>query len=225
MKRIKNLERTMITYRDLLLIPVKECKEPLVYLDKRLRYGYLPTMNDMKKFTGKIPLVRKTVFNKLIKVQEDLSKVDSSLKLFITYGYRFIDIQTQRFLKMLRSKTIPFFENPAKLYEEIHRYVAVPTVAGHPTGGAVDITISNVSSNTFLDFGSQQYNYLTKKSYFYWPTLSRNQKNNRVLLRKIMMKQGFAPFDGEWWHFSYGDKEWAKYYDKPNAIYSTIYAK
>ncbi len=30
----------------------------------------------------------------------------------------------------------------------------------------------------------------------------------------------FAPFWGEWWHYSFGDCEWATYYEKPNAIYS-----
>jgi D-alanyl-D-alanine dipeptidase len=37
-----------------------------------------------------------------------------------------------------------------------------------------------------------------------------------------MLGVGFAPFDGEWWHFSYGDKEWAAYYNKPNAVYEQI---
>ena len=26
-----------------------------------------------------------------------------------------------------------------------------------------------------------------------------------------MTKEGFAPYDGEWGHFSYGDKEWAEW--------------
>ncbi|QQR69366.1 MAG: hypothetical protein IPI58_01405 [Alphaproteobacteria bacterium] len=37
-----------------------------------------------------------------------------------------------------------------------------------------------------------------------------------------MTSVGFAPFDGEWWHFSYGDREWAKYYGRSHAIYSQI---
>jgi D-alanyl-D-alanine dipeptidase len=38
------------------------------------------------------------------------------------------------------------------------------------------------------------------------------------------MRQGLAPFDGEWWHFSYGDREWAKYYEEEAAaIYDQTY--
>ncbi|MDR3125675.1 MAG: hypothetical protein LBU20_01195 [Candidatus Nomurabacteria bacterium] len=34
----------------------------------------------------------------------------------------------------------------------------------------------------------------------------------RFSILKPMMSQGFAPYDGEWWHFSYGDREWAAWY-------------
>jgi D-alanyl-D-alanine dipeptidase len=37
-----------------------------------------------------------------------------------------------------------------------------------------------------------------------------------------MMQEGFAPFDGEYWHFSYGDKERAYYYCKPYAMYNQV---
>jgi D-alanyl-D-alanine dipeptidase len=37
-----------------------------------------------------------------------------------------------------------------------------------------------------------------------------------------MTSVGFAPFDGEWWHFSYGDREWAYFYKKKNALYGQI---
>lgn len=35
------------------------------------------------------------------------------------------------------------------------------------------------------------------------------QKENRFLLQDLMLLVGFAPYYGEWWHFSYGDREWA----------------
>ena len=40
-----------------------------------------------------------------------------------------------------------------------------------------------------------------------------------------MMKEACAPYDGEWWHFSYGDKEWAFYYKKEEALYDQIDAE
>lgn len=43
-----------------------------------------------------------------------------------------------------------------------------------------------------------------------------------MLLRDCMLTAGFAPYDGEWWHFSYGERDWAHYYKKPNAIYGQV---
>lgn len=36
------------------------------------------------------------------------------------------------------------------------------------------------------------------------------------------MEAWFTPFDGEYWHFSYGDRERAFYYDQPHAIYDQV---
>lgn len=108
----------------------------------------------------------------------------------------------------------------SSLDEEVHRLIAVPSVAGHPTGGAVDVVIVDKNSNTPIDFGSKIYDFKTKDCYTFSPYISEEAKKNRMLLRNAMMSQGFAPFDGEWWHFSYGDKEWAFYYKKDGAIYT-----
>ena len=56
----------------------------------------------------------------------------------------------------------------------------------------------------------------------FYPWITPKVRQNRLLLRRLLTKQGFAPFDGEWWHFSYGDREWAKYYEKEEAIYDQI---
>lgn len=34
-----------------------------------------------------------------------------------------------------------------------------------------------------------------------------------------MVEAGFAAFSGEWWHFSYGDREWAAIWNKAAALY------
>lgn len=44
----------------------------------------------------------------------------------------------------------------------------------------------------------------------------------RILLHDLMVAEGFAPFYGEWWHFSFGDREWSVFYDAPYAQYGPI---
>lgn len=215
-----SLEKSIVKYKDLINIKVRENNEQLVKINKVLNCGYVTGMDDMKEFLGNKILVRKTVLNKLKMAQKNLSKIDPNLFLFITYGYRSLKIQTKKFLEQIvKIGRSEFFTNPFDLYEKVHRSIAVPNVAGHPTGGAIDITIINNGSS--INFGSRIYDF-SFKSYTFEPSISKKCKNNRLLLRKLLIEQEFAPFDGEWWHFSYGDKEWAFYYKMKFAIYSQI---
>jgi D-alanyl-D-alanine dipeptidase len=59
-------------------------------------------------------------------------------------------------------------------------------------------------------------------TYVFSPFIARECWHNRQILRACMIKAGFAPFDGEWWHFSFGDREWACYFNQPTAIYSQL---
>lgn len=221
-KVYKKLEKNIIRYQDLKNVIVKENNEPFVVLDQdSIPNGYLPTMSDMKTLTGERVLIRKSLYAKLKKAQQQLKKGYPFYTLFVTYGYRSLEIQTKKFLEQLRA-TYNFFENPLDLYEEVHRFIAVPIVAGHPTGGAIDIVIKDQRNNQVLNFGSEQYNYITKDCYTFVSSISKEAQSNRMLLRQLLMNVGFAPFDGEWWHFSYGDREWAFYYKQPNAFYSQI---
>ena len=114
------------------------------------------------------------------------------------------------------------FDDEMEMLEYIHEKIAVPEVAGHPTGGAVDIAIFDEESNAIIDFGSQILDWDTEKCYYINDKISEEAKENRELLRNIMTEEGFAPYDGEWWHFSYGDKEWAFYYNQDKALYNQV---
>ncbi len=223
-KNIKKLEDKMTKYKHLLKVETKENQEKFVKLDKKLiPSSYILKLNDMQSMLNNEIIIRKSINGKLIKIQSKLQKVNSSYSLFITYGYRDLETQTKYFLDQLRliSKKM-FFPKAIDLYEEVHRYIAVPSVAGHPTGGAIDVLIIDKKSKKSLDFGSLIYDFSTKKSLTFYPKISVEAKKNRLLLRELMIKEGFAPFDGEWWHFSYGDREWAFFYKKKFAIYDQV---
>lgn len=218
----KKLENLMISYQDLLKVKTVENHEVLFPV-KDIPGGYLSIMCDMKKITGRSIWVRESVKKRLSKAQTFLRKKNPGLSLYITYGFRSIEIQTQRFLKRLRIHSDTFFSDPNDLYEKIHRSVAVPTVAGHPTGGAVDVMLVKAQNKKPLDFGSAIYDYKNLKYYVFSNEITNEQMKYRKLLRTIMMQAGFAPYDGEWWHFSYGDREWAFYYEKPYAVYEQLF--
>lgn len=210
----------MAKYQDLINVPVKENDEPIIVIDPGIiPNAYSPVLSDMQELLGSQLYVRKSVFKKLQNVQINLKKRYPSYTLFVTYGYRSTEVQTRYFLKQLQIASQTFFADPVALYEEVHRQVAVPTVAGHPTGGAIDIVIKNTETGKLIDFGAEQYDFSSKDCYVFTQSIGRMAIKNRLLLRALMIGQGFAPFDGEWWHFSYGDREWAYYYNKPTALY------
>lgn len=207
----------MVRFQDLLRVPVLENGDSFTKLTT-IKSRYSPLLDDMRSITGKTIITRAHVAKRLEAAQRLLKNVNSDYELFVTYGYRCTEVQIEYFLREL-NQTQKFFEDPLDLYEEIFRKIAVPTVAGHPTGGAIDITIIDNATKQSLDFGSDLYDFKTKNCYTFSPYISHAGKANRMLLRSCLMDVGFAPFNGEWWHFSYGDKEWAYYYKKPNAIY------
>ena len=222
----QKLEQKFVKYRDLKKIAAFECGEPLVALANKdgLQVEYQPQLSDMKKFQkGKI-FVRKDVRNRLIAAQKYLKRKCSDFVLLVTYGYRLPRIQEKYFRKTI-DKLKRRYQKKDDLYEAAHQLIAVPEVAGHPSGGAVDVTIFDEKAEKQVDMGTKIYDFETKDIYTFSPFITRKQEENRLLLRKCMLKAGFVPFDGEWWHFSFGDKEWAYYYKKEFAIYRAIIAK
>lgn len=217
-----SLEKNMVKYRDLVEISVVENGEEFVSipsLSKDNIIGRYMGLNDMACDFPEI-CVRRSVKEKLAKVDNLIRSSNSAFRLMVTYGYRSLEVQEKYFIEQKNILSKSQIPKGSTIDEEVHRLIAVPFVSGHPTGGAVDILIVNKDSYTPVNFGSKIYDFSTKDTYTFSPYVSEEAKNNRMLLREAMMSQNFAPYDGEWWHFSYGDKEWAFYYKQFNAIYS-----
>lgn len=211
----------VVKYRDLLGVLTRVSDDQLVTLPRQIKSGFVSPFNDMRiYFDGNI-MVRQKVVDRLLKAQQKLVAFDSNFCLFVVYGYRTLEIQTAYFLKEL-AQCQAYYDNPVDLYEAIHKKIAVPSVAGHPTGGAVDVTLWDKSNNRRIDCGSILYDFNSPAIEVFSTKLTKSDRTNRFLLRKVMLEAGFAPFDGEWWHFSYGDCEWAYYYNQPFAIYDQV---
>lgn len=217
-----NLEtRKILSYNDVVGFEAGKSNEPLVDIrkyDQSITTKYIK--QDMLDYTGDIIYIRDTLAKKLANVEAELSKV--GYRLNIAYGYRHPEVQARYFTT--RREVIQS-ENPSLGNEEIdkltHNFVAIPSVAGHPAGAAVDLTITD-SDGEAIDMGTSIADYSDPdKILTYADDLTIDQKEHRKLLHDLMVNEGFAPFYGEWWHFSYGDREWAAFYNK-KALYGAI---
>lgn len=87
----------------------------------------------------------------------------------------------------------------------------------HVSGGAVDITLSAGTGPLALgtDFDSfSPAAYLT--------SLETHESTGRTLRRNLywsLVSSGFAPYQQEWWHYSYGDQNWAIFAGQAQSIY------
>ncbi len=211
------LEAKMLSYTDYADIAIRPKNEPFASISKEPGLRARQVDADMLAYTGDRVFVRAEVLRRLKIAATNLASYDASLGLEIVYGYRALDIQKRLFEKykgVLGQKY-----TGRELLAATHRLVAVPEVAGHPAGAAVDIQI--IRAGVPLNFGTKVHEFVPD-SFSFSPFIGTEAWQNRQLLRRIMIGAGFAPFDGEWWHFSYGDKEWACYYGQPAALYNQV---
>ena len=157
-------------------------------------------------------LIRKQVLFKLYRIADKLPE-GVNLKIYKTFRSR---IKMSNNFEEVVSEIIS--ENP-----EIGRHEAMKlakfktddpkgSMGGHETGGAVDVALCDNNGVDF-NYGTRFHEY-NDSTFTYSSHISKEQRKNRKQLVKIMKKQGFVNFPGEWWHFSYGDRMWAAYKGK-----------
>lgn len=79
--------------------------------------------------------------------------------------------------------------------------------SGHQFGCAVDITLCTLSGEP-LDMGTQMQEFCAKTETDS-SLISKEQKENRAVLKTALEMQGLVNYPPEWWHYSYGDRLWA----------------
>ena len=77
----------------------------------------------------------------------------------------------------------------------------IATKSGHTRGSTVDLTIVNLVTGEELDMGSP-FDFFGEISHTFSKKITPLQKRNRMLLRSVMIANGFIPYDKEWWHFT-----------------------
>ena len=213
--------KKILTYDDVAKFPAGTSDEPMVDVnafDDSILTEYKKF--DMLPIVGNMIYVRETLALKLAKIQKELNEEGYRLK--VVYGYRHPDVQRHYFetrRETLKAQNSNMSEEMLDRYT--HNFVAIPEIAGHPAGAAVDVTIVRDDTSE-IDMGTDIADYSDENMIkTFADSLTNKQEENRLKLHDLMVGEGFAPFYGEWWHFSYGDREWAAFYNK-KALYGAI---
>ena len=161
--------------------------------------------------------VRESVAKRIAQAQRNLPE---GLKLLIRCGYRTPAVQSRQYKLDYDALLIEHPDwNKTELDVEIENRTASVDVAPHCTGGAVDLTIVD-SDGKQLDMGTKMGTF-GSKTHTCSNQISQSARNNRIILLDAMTNAGFFNFPGEWWHFAYGDRDWAVI-NNTHSIYGPI---
>ncbi|WP_320676657.1 M15 family metallopeptidase [Prochlorococcus sp. MIT 1300] len=226
--------------------PINECGENLVKIPVsffRLQpHPYVALGAPYQRIDAPY-FLRKDVVRRLLAAQDELQRIDPETSLVIFDGWRPINVQAfmveHAINQECESRGIAPLD-PTKRFERkkaiesVKRFWAAPsfdpmTPPPHSTGGAVDITISDVNGRP-LDMGSEidQIGAISEPDYFsdlrqkIVTNKTRLFNYRRRILAIAMSKVGFLQHPNEWWHFSYGDQMWAFICNEREAIYGAL---
>jgi len=108
----------------------------------------------------------------------------------------------------------------SRLDTEASKYVSPPSVAPHPCGAAVDLTLirngREVDMGTPVNATPEQSN---NACFTNTTTIGASATAARRLLGEVLTAEGFINYPTEWWHWSFGDRYWAAVTGAPSAVY------
>lgn len=138
--------------------------------------------------------LQKEAANKLRIAQGLLQEINPELTLLVFDGARPRSVQREMWALVVGTPQQEYVANPDR--GSVHNY-----------GCAVDLTIAD-SAGTVLDMGTpfDFFGELAQPRYeqrfLDSGKLTRQQVQNRDLLRKVMTQAGFKGIRNEWWHFN-----------------------
>ena len=101
--------------------------------------------------------------------------------------------------------------NKKDYYPDLAKPSLFPTYiarkSGHSKGSTIDMTICYKDTGEEVDmgghfdfFGPPSHPSFTGK--YSGGEVTQQHKKNRLMLREVMVRHGFKPYDNEWWHFT-----------------------
>jgi D-alanyl-D-alanine dipeptidase len=164
--------------------------------------------------------LRKTVADKLCRAQKLLPR---GVTFVIGDAWRPRDIQKKLLDEVvghLLKRHTSWSKH--KAVQEAKKYVAPwkgKWASGHFTGGAVDLRLWK--NNRKLAMNCRKLSFEGNNQSFH-PDLPKYQRRNREIMFNTLEKVGLSNYSKEYWHWSYGDIQWAKRNGKKVAIYGAI---
>jgi len=147
-------------------------------------------------------LLTKQAADSLRAVSDDVIKLGYRLKIYDAYRPQ---MAVDHFVRWAadfddtRMKSY-FYPNLEKNVLFPQEYICEKS--GHTRGSTLDLTLFDMATEKELDMGGT-FDWFGPESHpDYTEGITKQQFQNRMILRDAMMRHGFKPFNTEWWHFT-----------------------
>lgn len=126
-----------------------------------------------------------------------------AVKQFVLWGIEDQDVRMK-----------PYFY-PELEKQELFAKGYIAKMSSHSRGSAVDLTLFDMRTGKEVDMGSP-FDLFSEKSHPGYKGITEEQHENRMILRRAMLRGGFAPLECEWWHFCLKDEPYPdRYFEFP----------
>jgi zinc D-Ala-D-Ala dipeptidase len=155
---------------------------------------------------------------------EASNNLPSHLRLVVRAGHRPLSVQKRVFDDLKDEylvKNSQATDEQAITYARTFVSDPLQKRPPHCCGAAADVDVYDTLQNKYVDFGSRM-NTDSEISYLHTNSINDAATKNRQMLLRAMLVAGFASDPFEWWHFSYGDQNWAWFYGHNKSLYNMI---
>ncbi len=159
----------------------------------------------------------------MLRVEKAAESLGPRYKMVVRAAHRPVDVQRHLFEDNMKDykQDHPGISDE-EAFEHTSTYVDDPdnpnSWPSHSVA-AIDVDLLDIETNKLVDFGGTT-NDDSERSNLHYDGITPEQKDNRMMLLTAMLAQGMASTAFEWWHFSYGDKTWAWFYDQEDSLYA-----
>lgn len=129
----------------------------------------------------------------------DAYRPAAAVKHFILWGIEDQDVRMK-----------PYFY-PDLQKQELFQKGYIAKQSSHSRGSAVDLTLIDMRTGKEVDMGGP-FDLFSEISHPDYRGITPEQYDNRMLLQKAMVRNGFKPLDCEWWHFTLEDEPYPDTY-------------
>ncbi|MDW5289911.1 M15 family metallopeptidase [Formosa sp. PL04] len=174
---------------------------PTIQLEMRYCTDYNFVGEPIYGYYNAVGIVTAETAEALKAVQMELESQNLSLKIYDAYRPQeavnhFIDWAKNVNDTLMKPN---FYPDVDKHYLFRDGYIA--SKSRHSSGSTVDLTIVHNDTGESLDMGSP-FDFFGEPSWVAFTDLSKQQKQNRMLLQQVMQKHRFISYSKEWWHFT-----------------------